>query len=149
MTRPRMAQAGDLPVCQLAACSTRRQVSVSEQRHESHESTRSAPTIDELAGAQDARVVGDSHDLADEICESDDELEVFLADLCASRNASLASSSVADVVIDTDVASVLQKNRAPAWVHRHVTGTRVWLTFVTVVELTKWPEVRSWGAPAC
>jgi toxin FitB len=46
-------------------------------------------------------------------------------------------------VIDTDVASVLQKNRAPAWVHRHVTGARVWLTFVTVAELSKWAEVRS------
>jgi predicted nucleic acid-binding protein len=32
--------------------------------------------------------------------------------------------------------------------HRHVTGTRVWPTFVTVAELTKWPEVRSWGVPA-
>lgn len=55
---------------------------------------------------------------------------------------------MADVVIDTDVASVLQKNRAPAWVHRHVTGAWVWLTFVTVGELSKWAEVRNWGAPA-
>jgi hypothetical protein len=63
---------------------------VSEQRHESHESTLSAPTIDDLARAQDARVVGDSHDLADEIWESDDEFADFLADLRASWNASLA-----------------------------------------------------------
>jgi hypothetical protein len=63
---------------------------VSEQRHESHESTWSAPTIDEFARAQDARVVGDSRDLADEVWESDDELDDFLADLRASRNASLA-----------------------------------------------------------
>jgi toxin FitB len=55
---------------------------------------------------------------------------------------------VADVVIDTDVASVLQKERAPAWVHRHLTGARVWLTFITVAELSKWAEVRSWGTPA-
>jgi toxin FitB len=55
---------------------------------------------------------------------------------------------VTDVVIDTDVASVLQKDRAPVWVHRHLTGARVWLTFVTVAELSKWAEVRSWGAPA-
>jgi toxin FitB len=55
---------------------------------------------------------------------------------------------VRDVVIDTDVASVLQKGRAPAWVHRHVVGARVWLTFVTVAELAKWAEVRSWGEPA-
>lgn len=50
-----------------------------------------------------------------------------------------------DVVIDTDVASVLQKGRAPDWVHRHVLGARVWLTFVTVAELWKWAEVRRWG----
>ena len=45
---------------------------------------------------------------------------------------------MADVVIDTDAASVLQKDRAPGWVHRHLTGARVWLTFVTVAELSKW-----------
>lgn len=50
-----------------------------------------------------------------------------------------------DVVIDTDVASLLQKSRAPAWVSRHIVGNRVWLTFVTVAELWKWAEVRSWG----
>jgi toxin FitB len=55
---------------------------------------------------------------------------------------------VRDVVIDTDVASVLQKGRAPVWVHRHVVGARVWLTFITVAELAKWAEVRSWGEPA-
>jgi len=52
---------------------------------------------------------------------------------------------VADVVIDTDVASVLQKGRAPDWVHRRLVGARVWLTFVSVGELWKWAEVRSWG----
>ena len=52
---------------------------------------------------------------------------------------------MADVVIDTDVASVLQKRRAPDWVHRHVTGRRVWLSFIAVGELWKWAEVRSWG----
>lgn len=50
-----------------------------------------------------------------------------------------------DVVLDTDVASVLQKQRAPAWVTRHIVGNRVWLTFVSVGELWKWAEVRSWG----
>ena len=53
---------------------------------------------------------------------------------------------MADVVLDTDVASLLQKSRAPAWVNRHIIGTRVWITFVTVGELWKWAEVRSWGA---
>ena len=52
-----------------------------------------------------------------------------------------------DVVVDTDVASVIQKERAPDWVNRHVVGARVWLTFVTVAELWKWAEVRSWGEP--
>ncbi|MGH9151116.1 MAG: type II toxin-antitoxin system VapC family toxin [Acidimicrobiales bacterium] len=50
-----------------------------------------------------------------------------------------------DVVIDTDVASVLQKQRAPGWVNRHIAGNRIWLTFVAVGELWKWAEVRSWG----
>lgn len=50
-----------------------------------------------------------------------------------------------DVVLDTDVASLLQKERAPAWVDRHIAGRRVWLTFVGVAELSKWAEVRSWG----
>lgn len=53
---------------------------------------------------------------------------------------------MADVVIDTDVASLLQKRRAPSWVDRHLAGARVWLTFVTVAELAKWAEVRGWGA---
>lgn len=52
---------------------------------------------------------------------------------------------MADVVIDTDVASLLQKERAPAWVQRHIVGNRVWLSFVSVGELWKWAEVRSWG----
>ncbi len=38
-------------------------------------------------------------------------------------------------MFDTDVASVLQKGRAPEWVRRHVVGARVWLTFVSVGEL--------------
>ena len=50
-----------------------------------------------------------------------------------------------DVVLDTDVASLLQKDRAPAWVDRQIVGRRVWLTFIGVAELWKWAEVRSWG----
>jgi predicted nucleic acid-binding protein len=52
---------------------------------------------------------------------------------------------VRNLVIDTDVASALQKRRAPAWITRELVGARVWLTFVTVGELYKWAEVRSWG----
>lgn len=51
----------------------------------------------------------------------------------------------ADVVIDTDVASLIQKSRTPPWVNHYLIGARVWLTFVTVGELWKWAEVRSWG----
>ena len=50
-----------------------------------------------------------------------------------------------DVVIDTDVASLLQKHRAPPWVLRHLIGSRVWLSFVAVGELAKWGVVRKWG----
>lgn len=50
-----------------------------------------------------------------------------------------------DVVIDTDVASLLQKHQAPSWVVRHLAGARIWLTFVTVGELAKWAVVRKWG----
>jgi len=52
-----------------------------------------------------------------------------------------------DVVIDTDVASVLQKHNAPPWVLRELAGARIWLTFVTVGELAKWTVVRRWGEP--
>jgi predicted nucleic acid-binding protein len=52
---------------------------------------------------------------------------------------------VADVVIDTDVASLLQKGSAPAGITRYLIGARVWLTFVTVGELAKWAEIRNWG----
>jgi toxin FitB len=52
---------------------------------------------------------------------------------------------VRDIVIDTDAASLLQKQQAPPWVLRHVDGARVWLTFVTVGELAKWAVVRRWG----
>jgi hypothetical protein len=48
-------------------------------------------------------------------------------------------------VIDTDVASALQKGRAPEWASRHLVGARVWLSFVALGELWKWAEVRSWG----
>lgn len=63
---------------------------MSEQRHESHESSWTARTIDDLARTQHAAAASDTHELADDIWESDDELDAFLADLRASRNASLA-----------------------------------------------------------
>lgn len=55
---------------------------------------------------------------------------------------------MSDVCIDTDVASLIQKRRQPDWIRPHLLGTRVWLTFVTVGELAKWAEIRSWARPA-
>jgi toxin FitB len=52
---------------------------------------------------------------------------------------------VSDIVVDTDVASLLQKGQAPPWVLRHLAGARIWLSFVTVGELAKWAVVRRWG----
>jgi toxin FitB len=52
---------------------------------------------------------------------------------------------MADVAIDTDVASRLQKGTEPAWVRTHIVGARTWLTFITVGELSKWAQVRGWG----
>jgi predicted nucleic acid-binding protein len=52
---------------------------------------------------------------------------------------------VRDVVVDTDVASLLQKHQALPWVLRQLAGARIWLTFVTAGELAKWTVVRRWG----
>ncbi len=51
-----------------------------------------------------------------------------------------------DVCLDTDIASLIQKQRQPAWVHGHLAGNRIWLTFVTVGELAKWTEIRRVGS---
>lgn len=53
-----------------------------------------------------------------------------------------------DVCIDTDVASLIQKRRQPPWMDRHLSGNRIWLTLVTVGELSKWVDVRAWGPAA-
>ena len=52
---------------------------------------------------------------------------------------------MSDVVVDTDIASLLQKGEAPPWVLGRLAGARIWLTFVTVGELAKWAVVRRWG----
>jgi hypothetical protein len=46
-----------------------------------------ARTIAELARIQQAQPVADLDDLVEDIWESDEELDAFLADLRASRNA--------------------------------------------------------------
>ncbi|MDQ6618032.1 MAG: type II toxin-antitoxin system VapC family toxin [Actinomycetota bacterium] len=50
------------------------------------------------------------------------------------------------VVLDTDAASQLQKERLPKdLIARHLTGNRIATTFVTEGELEKWAERRPWG----
>lgn len=67
-----------------------RATAVGGQRHELPVPTWSATTLDDLARAQHATPIRDPHELAADIWESDDELDAFLADLRAARNASLA-----------------------------------------------------------
>ena len=62
--------------------------SVSEQPREPVPSPAAAMSIEELARAQGAAPVLDAHELAADIWESDEELDAFLADLRASRDAS-------------------------------------------------------------
>ncbi len=50
-----------------------------------------------------------------------------------------------DLIVDTDVASKIIKSQEPEWVRSALIGNRVWLTFVTIGELAKWAEIRSWG----
>jgi predicted nucleic acid-binding protein len=52
---------------------------------------------------------------------------------------------LAVVVLDTDSASRLQKGQLTRSVAGTLVGATVVLTFVTVGELLKWAEVRSWG----
>lgn len=51
---------------------------------------------------------------------------------------------MAIVVLDTDAASLLQKGRLPADVSQRLRGSSLAVTFVTVGELYKWAERRSW-----
>jgi len=57
----------------------------------------------------------------------------------------LADPSFPDVIIHTDVASLIQKQRTPPWVNRHILGARVWMTFVTVGEAVEVGRSRNWG----
>lgn len=50
------------------------------------------------------------------------------------------------VVLDTDAASQLQKERLPKdLIARHLTSNQLATTFVTEGELEEWAERRSWG----
>jgi hypothetical protein len=46
------------------------------------------------------------------------------------------------VILDTDVASLSHKGKLAA----RLIGRRPLITFVTLAELTKWAEIRHWGA---
>ncbi len=49
------------------------------------------------------------------------------------------------VVLDTDVASGILKERLPAALERRLAGRRLAVSFVTVGELTQWRYLRGWG----
>lgn len=49
------------------------------------------------------------------------------------------------VVLDTDVASLIFKSELPDSMAAQLVGYRPCLTFVTLAELAKWVELKSWG----
>lgn len=49
------------------------------------------------------------------------------------------------VVLDTDVASGLLRDRLPALLRSQLVGRTLTISFVTLGELTKWTLVRPWG----
>jgi predicted nucleic acid-binding protein len=52
---------------------------------------------------------------------------------------------MAQVVLDTDVASLIIKNRVPAGLAARLAGAQTAISFVTLGELTKWAVRRGWG----
>jgi predicted nucleic acid-binding protein len=52
---------------------------------------------------------------------------------------------VTPVVLDTDVASALLKERLPGALVSRLSGRPLAITFVTVGELTQWTFIRHWG----
>lgn len=49
------------------------------------------------------------------------------------------------IVVDTDVASAILRRRVPPQLAARLAGHAICVTFVTVGELVKWTEIRSWG----
>lgn len=49
------------------------------------------------------------------------------------------------LVVDTDVASNIHKDRLPDQLAARLAGKALVVTFVTVGELTQWVELRQWG----
>jgi predicted nucleic acid-binding protein len=54
--------------------------------------------------------------------------------------------SARPVVLDTDVASQLHKDRLPEPLAATLAGSALCATFVTIAELAHWVHVRRWGA---
>ena len=50
------------------------------------------------------------------------------------------------LVLDTDVASLLFKDRLPPSLYAKLVGNQLMLTYVSVGELNRWPFARNWGA---
>jgi len=50
------------------------------------------------------------------------------------------------VVLDTDVASLIFKRGLPQGLSVQLVNYQPCITFVTLAELTKWAELRSWGS---
>ena len=50
------------------------------------------------------------------------------------------------VILDTDVASLLHRRNLAARLATRLIGREPLITFVTFGELTKWAEIRDWGA---
>ena len=50
------------------------------------------------------------------------------------------------VVVDTDVASNIHKDRLTGPLAAKLTGKALVVTFVTIGELTQWVDLRRWGA---
>lgn len=49
------------------------------------------------------------------------------------------------VVLDTDVASLILKHRLPGRLASWLANKTLFVTFVTVGELTKWGDLQGWG----
>jgi hypothetical protein len=50
------------------------------------------------------------------------------------------------VILDTDVASLLHRRKLAGPLATRLIGLEPLTTFVTLGELTKWAEIRNWGA---
>jgi predicted nucleic acid-binding protein len=53
---------------------------------------------------------------------------------------------VQPVILDTDVASLTHKRKLTGPLTTRLVGRRPLITFITFGELTKWVEIRHWGA---